>query len=421
VSDIAIRVENLGKKYQLGAARMARYTALRDVLAGAVRGFGRRLLRRDRQAAPTEFWALKDVSFEVKQGQCIGVVGRNGAGKSTLLKVLSRITEPTAGRVSIRGRVASLLEVGTGFNPELTGRENIFLNGAILGMKRAEIHAKFDEIVAFAEVEQFIDTPVKYYSSGMYMRLAFAVAAHLEADILLVDEVLAVGDAAFQNKCLGKMNSFSASGRTVFCVSHNLGVLSATCDRGIFLEKGRLIPTDSLAQCLDLYTRNLITAGEEWVGDVGDEHVRVRRARLKHDRPNRRIIRGDAFDVEIDYEILRYSNQFIVGVEIYSDRDAIVCTSHMHEVIGPERCVDAYRVGAHRAVVRVDTSWFAEGQYRLRLDVGLNNRVRVIRDEAVIPFSVTLDTEPKFGPGGFTQSSIVPGWKWAVDAAAGTN
>ncbi len=235
-----IRVENLGKKYLLRHKEAGpRYRALRDVLATGVKtGFG--LFGRTGESSTEEFWALKDVSFDVNEGEVVGIIGRNGAGKSTLLKVLSRITEPTAGRVTLNGRVASLLEVGTGFHPELTGRENIYLNGTILGMRRAEIARKFDEIVAFAEVEKFLDTPVKRYSSGMYVRLAFAVAAHLEPEILVVDEVLAVGDAAFQKKCLGKMNEVAKGGRTVLFVSHNMGVMQQLCGTAVLLDAGRV-------------------------------------------------------------------------------------------------------------------------------------------------------------------------------------
>ncbi|HZG37634.1 MAG TPA: ABC transporter ATP-binding protein, partial [Nodosilinea sp.] len=218
MSDTVIRVENLGKKYIIGHQQQERYTALRDVLANKAKGMTQLFNPKSKIQNPKseEFWALKDVSFEVKRGDRIGIIGRNGAGKSTLLKILSRITEPTEGRISIKGRVASLLEVGTGFHPELTGRENIFLNGAILGMSKVDIRRKFDEIVAFAEVERFLDTPVKRYSSGMYVRLAFAVAAHLEPEVLIVDEVLAVGDTAFQKKCLGKMEDVAEKeGRTV--------------------------------------------------------------------------------------------------------------------------------------------------------------------------------------------------------------
>lgn len=240
-----ISVEHLGKKYTLRHQQRASYIALRDVLANGVSSIGRRILHPLRQPsadhqAKEEFWALRNVSFEVKQGDRIGIIGRNGAGKSTLLKILSRITEPTTGRVKIKGRVASLLEVGTGFHPELTGRENIYLNGAILGMSRIEIKNKFDEIVNFAEIEKFLDTPVKRYSSGMYVRLAFAVAAHLEPEILVVDEVLAVGDAQFQKKCLGKMGEVAKDGRTVLFVSHQMAAIQNLCGHVLILNSGKI-------------------------------------------------------------------------------------------------------------------------------------------------------------------------------------
>lgn len=254
MSAIAIRVEGLGKMYRIGAAQ-ERYVALRDVLSSQVRRIGRRIFRRHSSAVPafSDFWALRDVSFDVPRGECVGIIGRNGAGKSTLLKVLSRITEPTTGGFRCRGRIASLLEVGTGFHPELTGRENIYLNGAILGMQRAEIRRKFDEIVAFSEVEKFLDTPVKYYSSGMYTRLAFSVAAHLEPEILVVDEVLAVGDAEFQRKCLGKMESIAHGGRTVLFVSHNVTAVRRLCSRGVVLRHGRIICHADIDAAVEAY------------------------------------------------------------------------------------------------------------------------------------------------------------------------
>ena len=259
MSDTVIRVENLGKKYIIGHQKQEKYTALRDVIANQVKSLGN-LIQNPKskiQNSTEEFWALKDVSFEIKQGDRVGIIGRNGAGKSTLLKVLSRITEPTTGRISIKGRVASLLEVGTGFHPELTGRENIYLNGAILGMGKEEIKRKFDEIVAFAEVEKFLDTPVKRYSSGMYVRLAFAVAAHLEPEILIVDEVLAVGDAAFQKKCLGKMEDVAKEGRTVLFVSHNMAAIRALCKSGILLNKGGLLKNSFIEDVIKAYTVQL--------------------------------------------------------------------------------------------------------------------------------------------------------------------
>ncbi len=265
MSDTVIQVENLGKKYIIGHQQQERYTSLRDVIANSAKGLLKTCQnpKSKIQNSKEEFWALKDVSFEVKQGDRVGIIGRNGAGKSTLLKILSRITEPTTGRISIKGRVASLLEVGTGFHPELTGRENIFLNGAILGMSKAEIKKKFDEIVAFAEVEKFLDTPVKRYSSGMYVRLAFAVAAHLEPEILVVDEVLAVGDIEFQKKCLGKMEVVGKEGRTVVFVSHNMAAVEKLCQCGIVLHRGNVkcigSQTEAITQYLTSFSDSLVS------------------------------------------------------------------------------------------------------------------------------------------------------------------
>ena len=251
MTDIAVHVEGLGKRYRLGAAPASR-TAY-DAIAAAFRAPFRRRIWGQSPRQSNTIWALKDITFDLRRGEVLGIIGRNGAGKSTLLKILSRITEPTEGTVDLYGRVSSLLEVGTGFHPELTGRENIFLNGAILGMRRAEIARKFDRIVDFAEVERFLDTPVKHYSSGMYLRLAFAVAAHLEPEILLVDEVLAVGDAAFQEKCLGKMGNVAREGRTVLLVTHNMGAISCLCREAIWIDQGRMRQRGKAAEVVGRY------------------------------------------------------------------------------------------------------------------------------------------------------------------------
>lgn len=250
MSEIAVRVENISKKYELLHHTKNEEDSLISAFAGGVRNiFSGSSASKTRE----EFWALKDVSFEINKGDRVGIIGRNGAGKSTLLKILSRIVKPTSGQMTYHGRLAGLLEVGTGFHGELTGRENIYLNGSILGMSKREIDAKFDEIVAFSEVENFLDTPVKRYSSGMYVRLAFAVAAHLESDILIVDEVLAVGDAAFQDKCIGKINASQSEGKTVLFVSHNIGQIAALCNRGIYLEKGMVKYDGGVSEAIDLY------------------------------------------------------------------------------------------------------------------------------------------------------------------------
>src|ERR1051325_1424036 len=271
MNDLVILVEHLSKSYQLGQFQANRN--LREALSDMgklplqmIRSVRRKEPKRDSDGST--LWALKDVSFEVHRGEVVGIIGRNGAGKSTLLKILSKITVPTEGRIKRYGRLASLLEVGTGFHPELTGRENIYLNGAILGMKKTEIERKFDEIVAFAEIDQLLDTPVKHYSSGMYVRLAFAVAAHLEPDILVVDEVLAVGDTAFQRKCLGKMDDVAKGGRTVLFVSHNIGAIQALCNRAILLQNGSVIKDDSASETVRAYLRKLegLSGGGRAVG-----------------------------------------------------------------------------------------------------------------------------------------------------------
>ncbi len=323
-----ISVENLSKRYLVGhrgqREGQASYTALRDVIAQELRNFGRKAgdLVRGRQVVQgdtiEEFWALKEVSFEVREGEVLGIVGRNGAGKSTLLKVLSRITEPTTGRITLRGRVASLLEVGTGFHPELTGRENIYLNGAILGMSRSEIRRKFDEIVAFAEVERFLDTPVKRYSSGMYVRLAFAVAAHLEPEILIVDEVLAVGDADFQKKCLGKMNEVSSrGGRTVLFVTHNMGLITSLCPNVLWLDRGSVCQMGPAREVIDQYMSRGMADRDRFVPLQGvtrgyhDGRLRVLSLEWLSELPLRH---GEPAEVRIRFETASPVSAIAVGI-----------------------------------------------------------------------------------------------------------
>jgi lipopolysaccharide transport system ATP-binding protein len=338
MSDIPILVENLGKKYVLGQRSRGgykNYTALRDVLTEAAMAPFRHWRnggdKTDKNAppdtgGPEEFWALKDVSFEIKRGESLGIIGRNGAGKSTLLKILSRITEPTTGRIELEGKIASLLEVGTGFHPELTGRENIYLNGAILGMKRTEIKSKFDEIVAFAGVEQFLDTPVKRYSSGMYVRLAFSVAAHLEPEILIVDEVLAVGDAEFQKKCLGKMQSVSEKeGRTVLFVSHNMQAIRQMCRRVIFLKQGRVAFNGEahvgisayLGQGAEMQSMTEIDLSDYPRRDTS-EHAILRKVRFFNGRgaPAVTLQPEDELDVQVDFEAKKTLKRFNLAMAV---------------------------------------------------------------------------------------------------------
>jgi lipopolysaccharide transport system ATP-binding protein len=324
VSDTVIRVENLSKKYVISHQQQGdtRYNTLRDSISQGVESLSKKLLnpngRQIYNPAHEEFWALKDVSFEIKQGDRVGIIGRNGAGKSTLLKVLSRIVEPTSGKIGIKGRVASLLEVGTGFHPELTGRENVFLNGAILGMSRVEIQHKFDEIVAFAEVEKFLDTPVKRYSSGMYVRLAFAVAAHLEPEILIVDEVLAVGDVQFQKKCLGKMRDIGREGRTILFVSHNVAAIRNLCSKGIFLSQGNVVENSTIEKTISRYLNTGDKTSNYWQRSddtPSNEDIYFLEIDIKNDQEKSTELVSSIEPIYIDVSI--YASREISDVQIH--------------------------------------------------------------------------------------------------------
>jgi lipopolysaccharide transport system ATP-binding protein len=361
MSAVAIEIEGLGKRYRVGERE--RYVALRDVLARSLKE-PLRFFRRGNNGRSKEhahIWALRNVSFHVKPGETIGVIGRNGAGKSTLLKILARITEPSEGRARIRGRVGSLLEVGTGFHPELTGRENVFLSGAILGMKKAEIDRKFDEIAAFSGVEAFLDTPLKHYSSGMQMRLAFAVAAHLEPEVLLVDEVLAVGDLEFQKKCLGKMEEVTRGGRTVLFVSHNMGAVRRICTRGAWLDGGKLRMLGSAGECVDAYTASVEASVDESQGcyDLtaradrsGDGRVRMERVRLTggDGTPTGALEFGEPFTVEFDLHAQHRVRSCFLGFTIVAaDGTHLVSSCHpdtasVRELAEAERTILACRV-----------------------------------------------------------------------------
>lgn len=330
MSDVAVSVERLGKQYHIAEVK-AKYNTLRDSIAHTAKApfhRARNLLRGQATGAAELdelFWALRDLNFEIKQGEVVGLIGRNGAGKSTLLKVLSRITEPTEGVAKIRGRVGSLLEVGTGFHPELTGRENVYLNGAILGMKRVEIDRQFDEIVAFAEVEKFIDTPVKHYSSGMRVRLAFAVAAHLNPEVLLVDEVLAVGDIRFQRKCLNKMQDVSQHGRTVIFVSHNMTTVTRLCDRALLLDDGRLVEDGPVDQVVAAYMYSGLgtAAMRKWPAEKapGGDVARLRAVWVETDDgeiANSIDIRSPVA-VAMEYDVIRPGNILLPNMHFYND------------------------------------------------------------------------------------------------------
>ncbi|MGI8606165.1 MAG: ABC transporter ATP-binding protein [Gaiellaceae bacterium] len=373
--DVAIRVEGLGKRYKIG--ERAPYVTLRDSLADAA-GIARRLVTSPKRAqrhsggGEETFWALRDVTFEVPTGQAIGIMGRNGAGKSTLLKILSRITEPTRGRAEVYGRFGSLLEVGTGFHPELTGRENTYLNRAILGMSRAEIDRKFDEIVAFAEIERFIDTPVKRYSSGMYVRLAFAVAAHLEPDILLVDEVLAVGDAAFQKKCLGTMSEAAKRGRTVLFVSHNLVAVRGLCERALLLDSGRIVQDATPAEVIAFYlgegrVTNAEAVWEDRANAPGNERVRLHRIRLLDaDQTVTSTLQAEhPFEIEIEFWNEKPGSRLGATVVLYDEEGVCVFSSlsnrepAWHERSWPE--------GLFRSRCRVPGHLLPDGRFYVSL------------------------------------------------------
>jgi lipopolysaccharide transport system ATP-binding protein len=396
-----IQVSNLSKSYIISHEGKERYTALRDVIAQKARKLFSfpSSLRVVKQSAAfkEEFWALKDVNFEIEQGDRVGIIGRNGAGKSTLLKILSRITEPTTGQIKIKGRVASLLEVGTGFHPELTGRENIFLNGAILGMSRAEIKRKFDEIVDFAEVEKFLDTPVKRYSSGMYVRLAFAVAAHLEPEILVVDEVLAVGDAQFQKKCLGKMEDVSKNeGRTVLFVSHQLNSIIQLCTKGILLDKGRLKSIGDANSIVQEY----ISSSEVKSKIKTANYLKLIEAYQEDDY----IIIKAAFDSNIVLDIPN------LGFVIYN--------AYKVPIFGSNPIIDISDVKTGKytkgeILVKIVEPKLIDGLYYISIWFGDSKEDYVILNDCLTIEIVGMHNKPFWYPGNIS-GPIVPKVEWSV-------
>jgi lipopolysaccharide transport system ATP-binding protein len=389
-----VRVENVGKKYRLGT-RQAAYGSLRDIISDRVQSAIR--FRRTRRGLPEIIWALQDVSFTVEPGEIVGIVGRNGAGKSTLLKVLSRVTEPTTGRIELYGTVGSLLEVGTGFHPELTGRENVYLNGAILGMKRVEIKRKFDDIIAFSEIEKFIDTPVKFYSSGMYMRLAFAVAAYLEPEILVVDEVLAVGDAEFQKKCLGKMGDIRKEGRTVLIVSHNMASIVNLCQRAMLLNDGKIISHGAPAEIVKDYLGTRQTQGGEilWTDTdsaPGNDVVRLRAVRILQDEgATANVDISKETRVEISYENLVEGSPLYAGIWLRDAVGTVVLSSA--NLPSMSETPDAWYGRPHprgvfRSVCRIPGNFLNEGRYSITAIVGLVPTKTQILEDAIVSFTV---------------------------------
>ncbi|WP_013334331.1 polysaccharide ABC transporter ATP-binding protein [Gloeothece verrucosa] len=391
-----IQVNNLSKKYILKHqySGRSRYKSLREIITNRATNLGKKLLNSSRKTIdnPTreEFWALNDISFEIKQGECVGIIGRNGAGKSTLLKILSRITEPTKGRVLIKGRVASLLEVGTGFHPELTGRENIFLNGAVLGMNKAEIKRKFDEIVDFAEVEKFLDTPVKHYSSGMYVRLAFAVAAHLEPEILIVDEVLAVGDSAFQKKCLGKMGDVaSKEGRTVLFVSHSMTAISQLTQRCILLSKGSILFDGNTHQAVHLYTAGVRDQAEStyYQAPVTKKGNYLAWAQVHTSEDYGIHSWGEPINFEFAFHISQPKDSLCFSFQILNEIEQAVCIFWFFDSQAPFR----QEPGLHILRCKIPKFRLYMGSYSLRTwfsERSSNNLLEKLNH--ICPFEVTM-------------------------------
>jgi lipopolysaccharide transport system ATP-binding protein len=425
MNDIAIRVEDLGKRYRIGTSP-ERYRTLRDTIVAGVSSTMQSLRRGTSLTATSKeastIWALRNVSFEVPQGKVLGIVGRNGAGKSTLLKILSRVTEPTEGSAEVHGRVGSLLEVGTGFHPELTGRENIYLNGAILGMKRLEIDRKFDEIVSFSEVEQFIDTPVKRYSSGMYLRLAFAVAAHLEPEILVVDEVLAVGDAEFQRKCMGKMSDVAATGRTVLFVSHNMSAVLRLTEETIVLDQGHMVYRAPTPQAVDYYMAAGFTgAGErlwkpaEISPDAAPFKPMAIRIRDHQGRIADTLRSTEPMQVEVEYQLERPITGLRVGIYLLTMRGEYVFTSF--DLDNPQQFekMGVRPEGHYISYCTIPANTLNEGRYILSVNANSYRIKRYFWDDHALAFSVDATgapgkqwPEPRMGP-------IRPALEWVIE------
>lgn len=426
MSDLAIRVENIGKQYRIGTAP-EKYRTLRDSLTRNLQAPAQAIVRRvrgraDAKEASSTIWALQDVSFEVHKGQVLGVIGRNGAGKSTLLKILSRVTEPTRGYAEIHGRVGSLLEVGTGFHPELTGRENIYLNGAILGMKRSEIERKFDEIVAFSEVEKFIDTPVKRYSSGMYLRLAFAVAAHLEPEILVVDEVLAVGDAEFQRKCLGKMGEVAYQGRTVLFVSHNMSAILRLTEETVVLDKGRLVMRAPTAAAVDHYlSSGYAELGERaWQADeVPAEAAPFRPVAIRVQDSRERTVSTlrsvEPLVVQLEYCLDAPITGLRLGIYLLTTRGEFVFTSFDTDNPSQFERYPVRPAGNYISRCVIPADFLNEGRYILGVNASAYRIKRYFQDEQALTFTIdgagapgTQWPEARLGP-------VRPRLDWSIE------
>jgi lipopolysaccharide transport system ATP-binding protein len=421
MSNLAIRVQDLGKQYRIGLSP-TRYRTLRETLVESI-NIPARLKRRNNGEELGKIWALKDISFDVKKGQVLGVIGRNGAGKSTLLKILSRVTEPSEGFAEIRGQVGSLLEVGTGFHPELTGRENIYLNGAILGMNRTEIDTKFDQIVSFAEVEQFIETPVKRYSSGMYLRLAFAVAAHLEPDILVVDEVLAVGDAEFQRRCLGKMSDVAKQGRTVLFVSHNMSAVLRLTEEAILLDKGKMVMRGSTQETVDFYmsTGYAQTGKRIWETDEIPESaspflpVELRLCNQKG-RTVDTIRSTEPITINVKYELKAPITGLRVGLYLMTTRGEYVFTSFDTDQPEMYERFSVRPAGIYTSSCTLPANFLNEGRYVLGINASSFRVKRYFHDEQALTFTVDVSGAPGMQWPENRLGPVRPALEWSIEA-----
>jgi lipopolysaccharide transport system ATP-binding protein len=417
MADFIIKAEGLGKKYIITHQQGGRYTALRDVISDKAKEL---IKKKEILPSKEDVWALKNVSFEIKQGEAVGIIGRNGAGKSTLLKILSRITDPTTGRVELHGRVASLLEVGTGFHPELTGRENVFLNGAVLGMNRAEIKKKFDEIVDFSGIEKFLDTPVKRYSTGMYMRLAFAIAAHLQPEILLVDEVLAVGDAEFQKKCLGKMDEVSkGEGRTVVFVSHQIDAISRLCKRTLVLNNGEIEFDGNTEEGIRTYFNHANSTGPKikWQEKLpGNDIVQL----LEGDIVDEQNFEKNVFDIrrpvgiKMKYKVLQDGLELVPGLNLYNTDGIHILSSH-HREMGLKHV--KHNKGVYSITAWLPGNFLAEGNFRISLAMMSYDPFIVhFHEEDILTFSIvdTIEGDSARGfYGGMFPGVVRPVLEWS--------
>jgi lipopolysaccharide transport system ATP-binding protein len=412
---VSVRIEKVGKRYHIGGA-LQRSNTLRDALVAAVRRPVERIRHPGSATSSNEdLWALRDVSIDVEEGEVLGLIGGNGAGKSTLLKLLSRITEPTEGVIELEGRVGSLLEVGTGFHAELTGRENIYLNGAILGMTRVEINKRFDDIVEFSEISRFLDTPVKRYSSGMYVRLAFAVAAYLEPEILLIDEVLSVGDAAFQRKCLGRMEDVAESGRTVIFVSHNMQTVRALCTWVVELNDGHVVNSGAPAQVVDNYLKMQWGADGvvEWEGDerLGDDDVKLAAIRIMGSdwQPTPVVISSQPFRVQLDVDLERVPQGLTIGFDLATADGTVVFRSSQTDA-APERW-PGLAVGRNRLNCEIGADLLNSGRYTVQPRVSID-RVRWIVHGGAVSFDVHRDPGESVNALADKPGAIAPLLTW---------